>query len=172
LFQAGWPADPTERGTPGSVGWKTSSGTLINHGTLGKFDRVLVSDPMGRAAAIEADMLATPGTGGFGIWRQRQFGTYRFGYTDGKLFIASDRTADGFAPVSLLIPRALASIDFDPGDDWHVYRFEATRSSFRGFVDGTLMLEVEDDRFPGEVGHGVWTDGAAVTVRDYRLLEL
>ena len=145
---------------------------LVSHGDAGRFDRVEVSQPLGRASAIEADMHGDPSVGAFGLWRQRQNGTYRMGYADGKLFIVSDRTADGFAPAPVLLPRALARVDFDPGNDWHTYRFEATRSHFRALVDGTPMLELEDDRFPGEVGHGVWTDGAAVEVRDYRLLEL
>jgi hypothetical protein len=72
----------------------------------------------------------------------------------------------------LLLPRALASADFSPGTEWHTYRFEATRTNFRALVDGVLMLEIDDSRFPGEVGNGVWTDGSAVSVRDYRLIAL
>jgi hypothetical protein len=172
LFQAGWPSDPSERPTAGNRGWKTSAGMLINHGDTGSMDRVEGAPTLGRSAAIEAQMrVDADGDGAFGIWRQRVKGTYRLGYTAGTLFIASDSTADGFAPPNLLIPRALASADFWPGDDWHTYRFEATRTHFRGFVDGDLLVEVEDDRFPGEVGNGVWTEAAAVSVRDYRLLE-
>jgi hypothetical protein len=30
---------------------------------------------------------------------------------------------------------------------------------------------LDDDRFPGDVANGVWTDGAWVELRDFRLLE-
>jgi len=172
LFQASWSSDPTERATAGSAGWKTSAGMLINHGYSGAVDSSEVAPTLGRASAVEAQLQADPNVGGFGIWRQRMRGTYRLAYTDGKLLIASDETAAGFAPANLLVARALASVDFAPGTDWHTYRFEATRTHFRGLVDGELRLEVEDDRYPGETGNGVWTDAAPVTVRDYRLLEL
>jgi len=146
---------------------------LFNRGDSGLMDRVEGAPTLGRASAIEAQMrVDAEGDGAFGIWRQRVKGTYRLGYTAGTLFIASDSTADGFAPPNLLIPRALASADFWPGDEWHTYRFEATRTHFRGFVDDELLVEVEDDRFPGEVGNGLWSQAAAVSVRDYRLLEL
>jgi hypothetical protein len=171
-FQAGWPSSPVEQGTAGSIGWKTANSLLINHGDAGSFDRIEVAVPVGRAFAVEAQMQGDPDTGAFGIWRQRHMGTYRLGYSAGKLFFASDRTQDGFANADVVLARSLASVDFFPGNDWHTYRFEAARTHFRALVDGVLMLEMDDSRFPGEVGNGVWTDAAAAQVRDYRLIEL
>jgi hypothetical protein len=170
LFQAGWPAEPEERPTRGNTGWRTTAGRLITHGDTGRFERVDVTTPVGRSAAIEAQMQGNPEQGAFGLWSQRQYGTYRVGYTSGTVFLVADSTATGFTPADILLPRAVATAEFSPGDGWHTYRFEAGRTRFRLLVDGVLLIDVEDERFPGEVANGVWTDGAWAVVRDYRVV--
>jgi hypothetical protein len=172
LFQAGWSSDPSEQPVIGTGGWKTRSGMLVNAGTSSAVDVTYIAPPHGRLFALEAQIQGEPSTGAFGVYRRRPDATYRLAYTAGKLLLVSDRRIDGLAPGPLLEARALASVDFDPGTDWHTYRFEATRTHFRALVDGQLMLEFEDDRFPGDIDTGVWTDGAEVLVRDFRLLEL
>ena len=66
----------------------------------------------------------------------------------------------------------LADREFDPGSGWHTYRVEAVGSSLRVLVDGRLLLEAEDDRFPTGALVALYSDEVRMSVRGFRVIAL
>lgn len=63
----------------------------------------------------------------------------------------------------------LADTEFDPGSDWHTYRFELQDGEVRLFIDGDEVLRETAD--PGispaatDIEAGLWSQGVGVEVR-------
>jgi hypothetical protein len=63
----------------------------------------------------------------------------------------------------------LAEETFDPGDDWHTYRFELRGDQLRLLVDGadvvTETLDAPIDTSSGDAQAGLWAQGVQLEVR-------
>jgi hypothetical protein len=63
----------------------------------------------------------------------------------------------------------LAEEDFDPGDDWHTYRFELRGSELRLLIDGADVvsgtLEAPIDPASTDAQAGLWAQGVELEVR-------
>ncbi len=55
-----------------------------------------------------------------------------------------------------------AKVPGGPGD-WHTLRIVQFGRDLRGYFDGKLVLDVEDDQFPDAGRIGLWTKADAVT---------
>jgi hypothetical protein len=66
----------------------------------------------------------------------------------------------------------LATAPFAIGDGWHVYRLEVRGDAIKLLVDGALVLEIGDGRYPegGEVG--LWSSGIRIEVRSFTVTSL
>jgi hypothetical protein len=65
--------------------------------------------------------------------------------------------------------RAIADKTFDPGNDWHTYRFELRGNELRLLIDGadvvTGKLEAPIDASSGDAQTGLWAQGVGLEVR-------
>jgi hypothetical protein len=70
----------------------------------------------------------------------------------------------------------VAEEPFDPGDDWHTYRFEVRGDRLRLIVDGERLVggepPVQVDPSLPEIEAGLWSQGTGVEVRRVEVLPL
>jgi hypothetical protein len=63
----------------------------------------------------------------------------------------------------------LGEKEFDPGDDWHTYRFELRGDEIRLLIDGadvvTATLEVPVNSASADAQAGLWAQGVQLEVR-------
>ena len=70
----------------------------------------------------------------------------------------------------------LAEESFDPGDDWHTYRFELRGSELRLLIDGADVvsgtLDAPIDPSSADAQAGLWAQGVELEVRKVSVLSL
>lgn len=66
----------------------------------------------------------------------------------------------------------LITVPFSPGTGWHLYRFEAQGSHLRFFVDGTLLIQIDDTRYPSGGQVGLKSYGTYLEISDLKITAL
>jgi hypothetical protein len=149
---------------------------LTNDGSPGNMNRHIVSpcQPPTKDYALEAEIQeidqCTFGSGPkqFGlIARGGEKGGILAGPDCGKAKIASTQK-DFFA----FDGETIASDPFAPGGGWHVYRLEVQGDQIRLLIDGAPLLEKADNRNLTGTKVGMFSNGAQINVRSFKILQL
>ncbi len=70
--------------------------------------------------------------------------------------------------------RVLDVAEFEPDGEWHAYRLEVEGAHIRLLIDGSLVLEADDEEATdtGEEGDvGLWSHGVQLEVRRVAVYE-
>ncbi|HLI27469.1 MAG TPA: family 16 glycoside hydrolase [Chloroflexota bacterium] len=162
-------------GWSGGTDWRVLGGMLVNDGT--RKDSYLVAPVPAPANdyAVEAEIQWLRG-GKFGIFLRRSDGNgYRLmlGQTaELKVDItntAGSTSGSSGGSGSSASSSTLASRQFDPGQNWHLYRFEARGNYLRVIVDGVVFMESADNRFLTGRQVGLIAHEAQINVRAFRI---
>lgn len=166
LYQADWSSG---RGAwLGGTDWKTVNGMLVNDGTGGGESVLLapVSAPADNYA-IEADIqLISDGYSRGIVFRHSSVNGQYHHYFGG-----SDRERGAqFADEG---NNPFATKSFSVGRTDHRYRVEVRGNDYKLYIDGTLLLDNQDNRYLTGVGVGLWDGGGAqLNVRSFRIVAL
>jgi hypothetical protein len=147
-------------------GWMSEDGTLAAVGTGSEWAAppYRVEDLNDYAVEAEIRVADEPGC-------QRNFGIGARGTDDG--YVAAGVEWRCRSTASLWAGQDLVSnAAFDPARDWHTYRLEVRGDTITLFVDGVLVVEATDDRYPtgGEVA--LWSNGVRLNVRSFMVTTL
>ena len=162
-------------GWSGSPDWKHVDGMLVSDGSPGHPTgrRIMAPyQPQSQDYAIEAKIqLIDPQCGAyykeFGlIARATKQGGIIGGFNCDQVTIASTEYGgfDFFDPI--------ASQAFTPGAKWHIYRLAVKGNQIRLLVDGAPLLEKADDRYLDGGKVGMFSVGAQISVRSFKVLRL
>jgi len=172
LYQADWSKGMD--GWSGSADWKHFADMLVNDGSnIETGHRIMAPyQPKSQDYAIEAKiLLIDPQCGGtkkqFGlIARATEQGGILGGFDCPQAALASteDGRFDFFDPI--------ASQDFTPGTKWHIYRLAVQGNKIRLFVDGAPLLEKANKRYLDNGKVGMFSIGAQISVRSFKVLRL
>jgi hypothetical protein len=168
-----------ELATLATGSWTASADALVNPGTTAVAEPWLVLTTVPSAdVAVEAEIrvngvLESVCDQSFGLTAGVPNADQVFG--GGLIFpCASDTARARLTDVSVWedgynADPVVAEKTFDPGDDWHTYRFELRGDELRLLVDGadvvTGMLETPIDTSSGEAQAGLWAQGVNLEVR-------
>jgi hypothetical protein len=166
LYEADW--SEGLNGWPSTFGWKTLNGMLLNDGsnTEGPSwkSRWIAApfQPSEADYAIEAEiqLIGNSGCGGFGIVARGSYQGGAYACGNQRAYIASK---DG---------DIVKEQDFSRGSDWHTYRFEVQGNTLRLKIDGSVIVEVTDNRYLDSGMVGLWSDRNQINVRSYKVLRL
>ena len=159
--------------------WSASADALVNPGKSAVAEPWLVLSAVPSAAfAVEAEirvngLLDSVCDQSFGLTAGVSSADKVFG--GGLIFpCASDKARARLTDVSIWedgynADPVLAEETFDPGDDWHTYRFELRGDELRLLVDGADVvsgtLEAPIDTSSGDAQAGLWAQGVQLEVR-------
>jgi hypothetical protein len=162
-----------------SGSWSVSEETLVNPGSSATAEPWLVLSAVPSADfAVEAEMrvagrLESVCDQSFGLTAGSPTANQAVG--GGLIFpCASDTARARLTDVSVWedgynADPVLAEETFDPGDDWHTYRFELRGDELRLLIDGadvvTGTLEVPIDPNSPDAQAGLWAQGVELEVR-------
>jgi hypothetical protein len=165
--------------TLASGSWSASADALVNPGSSAVAEPWLVLSAVPSATfAVEAEirvngLLDSVCDQSFGLTAGSPDADQMFG--GGLIFpCASDTARARLTDVSLWedgynADPVLAEEDFDPGDDWHTYRFELRGSELRLLIDGADVvsgtLEAPIDPASTDAQAGLWAQGVELEVR-------
>jgi hypothetical protein len=165
--------------TLASGSWSASADALVNPGSSAVAEPWLVLSAVPSATfAVEAEirvngLLDSVCDQSFGLTAGSPGADQMFG--GGLIFpCASDTARARLTDVSLWedgynADPVLAEEDFDPGDDWHTYRFELRGSELRLLIDGADVvsgtLEAPIDPASTDAQAGLWAQGVELEVR-------
>jgi len=168
-----------------SGSWRPTSDALRNQGKSADAEPWLkITTIPGPSIAIEAEirvngLLDTFCNQSFGLAAGNANAEKVFGA--GVLFPCGDGTATArLTDVSVWedgyhADPTMAENAFDPGDDWHTYRFELRGDSVRLIVDGdgivTGTLDAPLD-VAGEAEAGIWSQGVDLDIRSIEIFPL
>jgi hypothetical protein len=162
LFEADWSTGLDDWGA--GPEWSVVDGVLSFDGSS-PGSIAYAPPPATSDYAVETEVQVAPGArDGFAIFlRQLIAIEYRATIDEGK---ATIETGGRFR-------RSLASVDLDPGTDWHRYRFEARDRQFRLMIDGVCVLEAEGATVSTNTGAyhtGIRTGQGIVRVRSFKII--
>lgn len=159
--------------------WSVSEDTLVNPGSSATAEPWLVLSAVPSADfAVEAEMrvagrLESVCDQSFGLTAGSPGAGQVFG--GGLIFpCASDSARARLTDVSVWedgynADPVLAEETFDPGNEWHTYRFELRGNELRLLVDGADVvsgtLDAPIDAASGDVQAGLWAQGVELKVR-------
>ena len=159
--------------------WSASADALVNPGKSAAAEPWLVLSAVPSAAfAVDAEiringLLASVCDQSFGLTAGAPDANKVFG--GGLIFpCASDKARARLTDVSIWedgynADPVLAEETFDPGDDWHTYRFEVRGDELRLLVDGADVvsgtLEAPIETSSGDAQAGLWAQGVQLEVR-------
>jgi hypothetical protein len=165
--------------TLASGSWSASAEALVNPASSAVAEPWLVLSAVPNAAfAVEAEvrvngLLDSVCDQSFGLTAGVPKAAQVFG--GGLIFpCASDKARARLTDVSIWedgynADPVLAEETFDPGDDWHTYRFELRGDELRLLVDGADVvsgtLEAPIDTSSGDAQAGLWAQGVQLEVR-------
>lgn len=177
------------KGWSGSADWKTLNGTLLNDGTN---DTSNATAPPTITAPYQVE-----GTSDYAVetrirvQRQITTGAIEPGFNISARGASVGNTWEGYS-ASIYAPNTtnsqpeayiqnnnqnfsasvLESANFDPGTNWHTYRFEVKGNDLRLLIDGALKLEVQDNQFltGGQVGLTDYDE--ELTVASFKIIAL
>ena len=162
-----------------SGSWSASADGLVNPGKSAVAEPWLViSNVPGGAFAVEGEMRVT---GRLESVCDQSFGLVAGSPSAGQVYggglifpCASDKPQARLTDVSVWedgynADRVIADKTFDPGNDWHTYRFELRGNELRLLIDGadvvTGELEAPVDASAGDAQAGLWAQGVGLEVR-------
>lgn len=183
-----WEADWTD-GLGGWVGppdWKTVDGMLVNDGTGGGGAAgswiVAPYEPPGPDYAVEAEIQLVRYTnnswiGGYASYgivaRGEESGAYALGFCAKTIVLVFDCGPDNKG-LGIFVDDAPLGEVVDPGAStdrgWHTYRVEVDGNEITLSVDGATVLREVSNRFLSGTRVGLWSSGAELNVRAFRLL--
>ncbi len=171
LYTANWSGGMA--GWTGTQDWKTVGGMLVNDGTGGNSLVIAPFQPPTSDYAVEADfqVLGLPSDRQVGIVIRRE-GNAGYGAGVWHNNPPSSIRPTGVMETYLSAPGgALMTRTFDPGRNWHTYRFEAQGNNLRLLIDGTRWLQATDNRFlsPGEIALRASTQAS---FRSFKIIQL
>ena len=183
VFEA---SGPNELESLASGSWSAAADALVNAGSSAVAEPgIVLSAVPGTAFAVEAEMrvnglldsvcdqsfgltAGSPGAEqvyGGGLIFPCAAGTARARLTDVSVW------EDGYNA-----DPALAEESFDPGDEWHTYRFELRGDELRLLVDGAEVvsgtLDAPIDASAADAQAGLWAQGVQLEVRQVSVLSL
>ncbi len=76
--------------------------------------------------------------------------------------------------LDLTFSQAMPSVaeSFDPGSEWHLYRLEVEGNTIRLAVDGRMLIETSDNNTLANGSIGLFSVGAQVSVRSFKVIAL
>lgn len=156
--------------------WKLFRGMLVNDGS--NQDGLLMPpfQPSVADYAVEVDIQVLPGQcnlnsyyykSGFGIGLRLANQT---GYWSGPDCAGSDKIYYGSMDSTV----DMGAHGFDPGTDWHTYRFAVKGNTLQSSVDGTVLIQVTDNRLIGqEAGQiGLYYHNDQINIRSFKVIAL
>jgi hypothetical protein len=169
-----------------SGSWSVSEDTLVNPGSSATAEPWLVLSAVPSADfAVEAEIRVT---GRLESVCDQSFGLVAGSPGAGQVFggglifpCAADGPKARLTDVSVWedgynADPVLAEKTFDPGNEWHTYRFELRGDELRLLVDGadvvTGTLEAPIDASSGDAQAGLWAQGVELKVRNVSVHEL
>jgi hypothetical protein len=177
LIKSGWNADPS---------WNASGNALMNSGSSNHQTMTAMAPVtlMGISSyVVEADIQYSgvgdeqsarfSGTSSFGIVVKANANTegYGGGICQTGAFYCNTYTTQAVIWGVNDGRNAKAASDFVTGDSPHHFRFEVRGDTLRLLVDATLVGPVTDTRYGGSQV-GLWSDGAQIIVRNFRISAL
>jgi hypothetical protein len=176
LYQANWSSD-LSAWSAASQSWKSSAGMLLNDGT----DRSQITAPYVVASpdyAVEAEIRAIKWhVGNPTFFSITVRGDNSAGDSVG--YYASSVYYDGqhvsYARLSYPSPAVfpeLKSVVFDPGESAHLYRVELRGNHLRYVIDGAEYLSLDDNRYLRGGAVGLYSGGAQIEVRSFKVIVL
>jgi hypothetical protein len=66
----------------------------------------------------------------------------------------------------------IATQPFDPGNGWHTYRLEVKGNSIKLLVDGAPLVEEVDNTILSNCQVGLFSAGAQINVRSFKVIKL
>jgi hypothetical protein len=69
-------------------------------------------------------------------------------------------------------PKPIAKAKFNPGKDWHLYRVEADGNTLKLLIDCAVIAKGVDNKYLSAGQVGLWSDGAQLNVRSFKVLRL
>jgi hypothetical protein len=165
--------------TLASGSWSVSEDTLVNEGSSATAEPWLVLSAVPSADfAVEAEIRVT---GRLESVCDQSFGLTAGSPGAGQVFgggllfpCGSDTARARLTDVSVWedgynADRVLAEETFDPGNEWHTYRFELRGDELRLLIDGADIvggtLEAPIDASSGDAQAGLWAQGVQLKVR-------
>ncbi|HEV2108741.1 MAG TPA: DUF1080 domain-containing protein [Thermomicrobiales bacterium] len=142
-------------------GWTREDGTLAADGTSSEWavPTYQVEDLDDYAVEAEIRVVSEPDC-------QRNFGIGARGTDAG--YVAAGVEWRCRPAASLWAGQDLVSnASFDPGRDWHTYRLEVRGDTIKLFIDGVLVVEATDDRYPSGGEVALWSNGVRLNVRSF-----
>ena len=159
-------------GWSGGTDWRVLGGMLVNDGSRKDSYLVAPYPAPGPDYAIEAEIQWLRG-GKFGLFFRRSDGNgYRLmlGQTaELRVDITNTASGTGGASSGGSSGSTLATRQFDPGQNWHLYRVEARGNYLRVIVDGVVFMESADNRFLTGRQVGLVSHEAQINVRAFRI---
>jgi beta-lactam-binding protein with PASTA domain len=180
LYEADWSGGMN--GWSGTSGWTTTDGMLVNNGE----GSAETGTPASILAPYQPDtpdytivaVIALTGTTkpvsgsvrAFGqVARYTPAGAYTFGCGPDpgsgldNLFVANPGKGEP------IVDNVLGQAPFDPGTDFHTYRFEVNGSTITVSVDSSQDIKVTDDRYTSAGQVGLWAAGTPISVKSFKI---
>jgi hypothetical protein len=159
----------------GPTDWKHLNGMLVNDGYNDSAGVWIAAPyaPRDSDYAVEAEIqLISSYCADGGGSQYESFGiVLRSTDVDSGYWVGVD--CDGFGAISLgsnFCCDRLGNQNFAADLDWHTMRAEVEGNVIRLYIDGSLLLEVSDNRFLESGSIGLWTYGVQVNVRGFRVI--
>jgi hypothetical protein len=164
-------------GWAGGGDWRVEGGLLTNDGASGSDPSFILAPAQTPLAgyAVEAEIqVLNPesATAGAGILVRREQDDAS-GYMGGW---AHDEEGTSVAVIStpgmLFHSGPELAKPFAPGGGWHAYRLEVRGSAIRLLIDGAPTLTYSNDRYISGTTTSLWSRGARINVRAFRIVGL
>ncbi len=166
--------------TGGSSDWKTLNGMLLNDGT-----RTMMQGQLGPTIVAPCFIERTADYAVEARIQVVRAGLYScFGIT-----ARGNPTADSWQGYQAIIDgsqgnakildaqfanaySSLAHIPFDPANDWHIYKFEVKGNTMIIVIDGSPLVEVNDNKYLSGGQVGLWSYGVQLNVSSFNVTAL
>ena len=171
LYQADWSNDLDKwTGTPD---WTARDGALVNDGSnaIHNLAAPTISVPYDLSGipdyAIEAQIQVTKTSSspGFGFFVRYD--------NNGHGYIAGAGSPQGGPPSVFEITTAagwrdpLQKLSFMPGKAAHTYRIEVQQDHISAYIDGAVVLDVQDERYPSGAFVGLWDSNVQLSISSF-----
>jgi hypothetical protein len=167
LYRADWSGGLV--GWVGSTDWKTVNGMLVNDGSNGGGNSLILApyQPTTPDYALETEI----------EW----LGSRQFISSFAVVARANDVGNIGYRALSgdfkgaqiLAVSERIGGADFDPGGQKpHTYRLEVRGNTLKLLIDGGVVLSVSDNRFLSAGRVGLWSDYGQMNVRSFKVIAL
>jgi hypothetical protein len=188
MYTADW--SPGLDGWSGNESWKTISGLLVNDGTGDAFIAPpFVSGVTDYSVETEIQFLRGSAFGLFARANSAPGGAYYAGVIGqggsistteipwwahgpfrGFVHLSSHLALGSFGSTTQPQGEILASLEFEPGSQWHKYRLTVQGNRLRLSLNGTTALDVVDNRYLYGLYTGLWTRSTQINVRSFRVI--